>query len=63
MDGGVAVVDKFLITGGKPLRGTVRIAGAKNATLPIMAATLLSPGSCEINEVPDLRDVQMMKKY
>ncbi len=62
MDGGVAVVDKFLITGGKPLRGTVRIAGAKNATLPIMAATLLSPGSCEINEVPDLRDVQMMKE-
>lgn len=53
---------RFLITGGKPLQGTVRIAGAKNATLPIMAATLLCPGVCEINEVPDLRDVHMMKE-
>jgi len=55
-------VDKFLITGGKPLQGSVRIAGAKNATLPIMAASLLCPGSSEIKEVPNLRDVHMMKE-
>ena len=55
-------MDKFLITGGKPLQGSVRIAGAKNATLPIMAASLLCPGSSEIKEVPNLRDVRMMKE-
>lgn len=55
-------MDKFLITGGKPLQGSVRIAGAKNATLPIMAASLLCPGSSEIKEVPNLRDVHMMKE-
>lgn len=53
-------MDRFLITGGAPLKGTVRIAGAKNATLPIMAASLLCPGTCEIHEVPDLRDVRVM---
>ncbi|MGI6128639.1 MAG: UDP-N-acetylglucosamine 1-carboxyvinyltransferase [bacterium] len=53
---------RFVISGGKPLVGTVRIAGAKNATLPIMAATLLTPNVCEINNVPDLRDVRMMKE-
>ncbi|NMA55183.1 MAG: UDP-N-acetylglucosamine 1-carboxyvinyltransferase [Firmicutes bacterium] len=53
---------KFVITGGKPLQGSVRIAGAKNATLPIMAATLLCPGSCELKRVPNLRDVHMMKE-
>ncbi|MDK2924845.1 MAG: UDP-N-acetylglucosamine 1-carboxyvinyltransferase [Bacillota bacterium] len=53
-------MDRFIITGGTPLKGTVRIAGAKNATLPIMAASLLCPGTCQINEVPDLRDVRVM---
>lgn len=53
-------MDRFIITGGTPLKGTVRIAGAKNATLPIMAASLLCPGSCQIHEVPDLRDVRVM---
>lgn len=53
-------MDRFIITGGMPLKGTVRIAGAKNATLPIMAASLLCPGTCQIHEVPDLRDVRVM---
>ena len=37
-------MDKLLITGGRPLEGTVRISGSKNAALPVMAATLLAPG-------------------
>ncbi|NLY51121.1 MAG: UDP-N-acetylglucosamine 1-carboxyvinyltransferase [Firmicutes bacterium] len=53
-------MEKFLIAGGAELRGTVRIAGAKNATLPIMAASLLCPGICTIYDVPDLRDVRVM---
>ncbi|HKM38964.1 MAG TPA: UDP-N-acetylglucosamine 1-carboxyvinyltransferase [bacterium] len=59
---GVAAVDKFIITGGQPLQGSIRIAGAKNATLPIMAASLLCPGCCQLTNVPNLRDVQMMKE-
>ena len=37
-------MDKLLITGGAPLHGEVRVSGAKNAALPIMAATLLAEG-------------------
>ena len=37
-------MDKLVIEGGLPLQGTVRISGAKNAALPLMAATLLAPG-------------------
>ncbi|MHB8757028.1 MAG: UDP-N-acetylglucosamine 1-carboxyvinyltransferase [Bacillota bacterium] len=49
-----------MIEGGRRLEGQVRISGAKNAILPIMAATLLCPGDCVIHEVPDLRDVTVM---
>jgi UDP-N-acetylglucosamine 1-carboxyvinyltransferase len=51
-------VDKLLITGGRPLEGTVRISGAKNAALPVMAATLLAPGVHRLRNVPRLRDTQ-----
>jgi UDP-N-acetylglucosamine 1-carboxyvinyltransferase len=50
-------VDKLLITGGTPLEGEVRISGAKNATLPILAATLLADGPMRISNVPHLHDV------
>ncbi|MHB8926954.1 MAG: UDP-N-acetylglucosamine 1-carboxyvinyltransferase [Bacillota bacterium] len=50
----------FLIEGGRKLEGQVRVSGAKNAILPIMAATLLCPGESVIHEVPDLRDVTVM---
>ncbi len=53
-------MDRFVITGGKPLYGTVRISGAKNATLPIMAATLLAPGKTVLRNVPQLRDISTM---
>jgi len=50
-------MDKLLITGGTPLHGEVRIAGAKNAALPILAATLLVDGEVRITNVPHLRDI------
>jgi UDP-N-acetylglucosamine 1-carboxyvinyltransferase len=51
-------VDKLLVRGGKPLAGTVRISGSKNAALPVMAATLLTPGVHRLRNVPRLRDTQ-----
>src|SRR3954471_10677965 len=51
-------VDKLRIAGGRPLEGGVRISGAKNAALPVMAATLLAPGVHTLRNVPRLRDTQ-----
>jgi len=51
-------MDKLRITGGRPLEGSVRISGAKNAALPVMAATLLAPGVHRLRNVPRLRDTQ-----
>jgi UDP-N-acetylglucosamine 1-carboxyvinyltransferase len=51
-------VDKLRITGGRKLEGDVTISGAKNAALPIMAATLLAPGVHRLRNVPRLRDTQ-----
>lgn len=48
---------KILISGGEPLNGEVQISGAKNAVLPILAATLLGEGPMEISNVPHLHDV------
>ena len=53
-------MDRFLIKGGTPLRGEVTISGAKNATLPLMAATLLTSEPCVIRRVPNLSDVHFM---
>ncbi len=53
-------MESFLIKGGVPLRGEVMISGAKNAALPIMAATLLTSEPCVIRRVPDLSDVRFM---
>ncbi|MES9853560.1 MAG: UDP-N-acetylglucosamine 1-carboxyvinyltransferase [Candidatus Thiodiazotropha sp. L084R] len=50
-------MDKLIIRGGMPLSGEVRIAGAKNAALPILAATLLSESSMRIGNVPHLQDI------
>ncbi len=55
-------MDKIHINGGRPLEGTVQISGAKNAALPILAATLLVPGLHSLNNVPDLRDTRTMLK-
>lgn len=53
-------MDCLLIKGGYPLHGDVTISGAKNAVLPIMAATLLTGEPCVIRRVPDLSDVTFM---
>jgi UDP-N-acetylglucosamine 1-carboxyvinyltransferase len=53
-------VDKLQIRGGVPLDGEVRISGAKNATLPILAGALLADGPVSIGNVPHLRDVTTM---
>ncbi len=53
-------MDKIVIEGGRPLAGTVRASGAKNAALPLMAATLVAPGSHVLHNVPDLRDTRTM---
>lgn len=53
-------MDKFIIHGGKPLKGTIPVSGSKNAMLPIMAATLLAPGKYTLHNVPELRDVRTM---
>ena len=50
-------MEKIIITGNGPLRGEVRVAGAKNAALPIIAAALLSPEPLRISNVPGVRDI------
>jgi len=55
-------VEKFIVIGGKRLKGSIRVSGAKNATLPILAASLLTEGISTIHEVPRLLDVQVMKE-
>jgi UDP-N-acetylglucosamine 1-carboxyvinyltransferase len=53
-------VKKIVIRGGRRLEGSVGISGAKNAALPIIAATLLTQGPCVLNGVPRLEDVTTM---
>ena len=53
---------KILVNNSGPLEGEVKISGAKNAVLPLMAATLLTPDTCVIDDVPDLSDVTVMRK-
>jgi UDP-N-acetylglucosamine 1-carboxyvinyltransferase len=53
-------MESLMIKGGVPLEGEVRISGAKNAVLPILAATLLTAEPCVIRRVPNLSDVKFM---
>ena len=50
-------MSKLVINGGYPLCGVVRIQGAKNSVLPIMAAALLAEDECVIENVPDISDL------
>ncbi|MCI0507126.1 MAG: UDP-N-acetylglucosamine 1-carboxyvinyltransferase [Gammaproteobacteria bacterium] len=50
-------MDKLIITGGAPINGEIRISGAKNAALPILAATLLAEGPMKVSNVPHLQDI------
>ena len=51
---------RFLVHGGRPLKGTVRPAGNKNAALPILAATVLADGPVALDNIPRIRDVETM---
>lgn len=51
-------MDKFVIRGGEPLLGTVRVSGAKNAALPCMAAALLTDRPVILENIPQVRDIQ-----
>ncbi len=55
-------MEKLVITGGRPLQGEVTVSGAKNAALPIMAASLLATGEHVIRGVPHLRDIRTMAR-
>ena len=55
-------MDKLIIDGGRPLAGLVRVSGAKNSVLPILAATILAEGPVQLRNVPELRDVSTMAK-
>jgi len=55
-------LDRLVIGGGTRLRGRVRVSGSKNATLPIMAACLLTNKECVLHQVPDLDDVKVMEE-
>lgn len=55
-------MDKFLISGGVPLHGTVAISGAKNSALPAMAATLLTSDLVKLRNLPMVRDIVTMGK-
>ena len=55
-------MDKFVIRGGNPLLGTVRISGAKNAALPAMAAALLTDEPVILENIPQVRDIETTRR-
>ena len=55
-------MDKFIIRGGKPLQGTMRPSGNKNAALPMMAASLLTTEPVLLHNMPDIQDTRTMAK-
>ena len=55
-------MDMFVIRGGRRLSGTVPVSGAKNAALPILAATLAVDGPCTLHNVPDLADIRTLSE-
>lgn len=50
-------MDRLVVKGGQALQGSIKVSGAKNAVLPILAASLLASNECYIKDVPDLADV------
>ena len=55
-------MERYLVDGGVPLRGSVAASGAKNSALKILAATLLAPGTYRIERVPRIADVETMRR-
>ena len=55
-------MDKMVITGGERLIGEVTVSGAKNAALPLLAATILADSPCQIKGIPNLRDINTIRR-
>ncbi|MCH8049022.1 UDP-N-acetylglucosamine 1-carboxyvinyltransferase, partial [Patescibacteria group bacterium] len=55
-------MEKFVIHGGKPLKGEIEVRGAKNAAFPILAATILTKEDCTISNLPLIEDVLLLLK-
>jgi UDP-N-acetylglucosamine 1-carboxyvinyltransferase len=55
-------MDKFVIRGGNPLLGTIKISGAKNSALPCMAAAILTEGEVILENIPQVRDIETERK-
>ncbi len=55
-------MDKFILRGGTPLQGTIRISGAKNSALPCMAAAILTEDEVALENIPDVRDIETERK-
>ncbi len=52
-------MERLIVSGGKPLEGTVRVGGSKNAALPLIFATILTENACTIENLPAIRDVEI----
>jgi UDP-N-acetylglucosamine 1-carboxyvinyltransferase len=55
-------MDKFRICGGRPLRGEIRVSGAKNSALPVLAACLLTEEPVTLRRIPEVRDIVTMQR-
>ena len=55
-------MDKFVIRGGNPLLGTIRVSGAKNSALPCMAAAILTEDEVILENIPQVRDIETERK-
>ena len=55
-------MDKFVIRGGNPLIGTIRVSGAKNSALPCMAAAILTEDEITLENLPQVRDINTERK-
>jgi len=55
-------MDKFVIRGGNPLIGTIRVSGAKNSALPCMAAAILTEDEVTLENIPQVRDIETERK-
>lgn len=53
-------MDRFIINGGNRIEGELKVDGAKNSVLPILAATIINGGESIIHNVPDLKDVETL---
>ncbi len=55
-------MDKFVIRGGNPLVGTIRVSGAKNSALPCMAAAILTEDEVTLENIPQVRDIETQRR-